>query len=288
MILAMEGSTDVCSAALMCAVASDDAVGDGEHQGGGRRWRVAARRRAADGRNQARMLLPLVEEMLHETGRGPGEIGAVIVGVGPGTFTGVRIVVATGRALGLALSTPVLGVSSLAALAAGAMATSLEGRGSRGALLVPVVDARRGQVFYAVYESVHDDEGLPEGCWRRTEAYAACDRGEVGTMVAAHFGRPVTVVAARRELVGDLPEQVGFLEMEVGAEWLLVGQEALEEPGERPEGRRLAPWLVAPVAGPPGAAGTPESVKPVYVRPPDADVHITKMKDPWGHGLERE
>jgi hypothetical protein len=31
-----------------------------------------------------------------------------------------------------------------------------------------------------------------------------------------------------------------------------------------------------------GGVGTPESVKPIYVRPPDADIHITKMRDPWG------
>jgi len=100
----------------------------------------------------------LMDEMLEECGRGPEHVGAVVVGKGPGTFTGVRVTVATARALGLALAVPVAGLSTLASLVAGAgdvargVASSSAGAArsstAEAALIVPVIDARRGQVFY--------------------------------------------------------------------------------------------------------------------------------------------
>ena len=86
-------------------------------------------------------LLVLVEEVLAEAGAGWDAIGRIAVGVGPGGFTGLRLGVATARALAQARGLPLVGVSSLAALAAGA-----DGRAER---VVAVIDARRGEVFAA-------------------------------------------------------------------------------------------------------------------------------------------
>jgi tRNA threonylcarbamoyladenosine biosynthesis protein TsaB len=69
-------------------------------------------------------------------------VDAVAVGVGPGTFTGLRIGVATARALATAARIPVHPVSSLAALAAGAEAE----------LVLPLLDAKRGELFGALFE----------------------------------------------------------------------------------------------------------------------------------------
>jgi len=95
----------------------------------------------------ASRLLALIEEVLE------GDWSAVeriAVGIGPGGFTGLRLGIATARALSQARDLPLVGVSSLAALAAGV-------RGSDPPYVVAVVDARRGEVFAAaagVFEPV--------------------------------------------------------------------------------------------------------------------------------------
>jgi tRNA threonylcarbamoyladenosine biosynthesis protein TsaB len=89
----------------------------------------------------ARELMPALVQVVEEAGLTFGDLDAVAVGLGPGTFTGLRIGIATARAIASARSLPVHGVSSLAALAAGA--------GDGPALAV--IDARRREVFAALY-----------------------------------------------------------------------------------------------------------------------------------------
>ena len=89
----------------------------------------------------ASRLLPLIETALHEAGITWDEVERIAVGVGPGGFTGLRIGIATARALAQARGLPLVPVSSLAALAAGADA----------ALVAAVIDARRGEVFAAAW-----------------------------------------------------------------------------------------------------------------------------------------
>ena len=85
--------------------------------------------------SRASTVLEDVDALLRQGGRHAGDVDAIAVGVGPGSFTGVRIGLATVRGLALALGVPAAGVSTLDALAAGAP----------GAL--PVVDAKRREVF---------------------------------------------------------------------------------------------------------------------------------------------
>ena len=112
LILAFDTATDVATSAL---------VFDGEVLG--------------ERSSRAVTLLQDVDALLRQAGAQAREVNALAVGIGPGSFTGVRIGLATARGLALALGVPAAGVSTLAALAAGAP----------GAL--PVIDARRREVF---------------------------------------------------------------------------------------------------------------------------------------------
>jgi tRNA threonylcarbamoyladenosine biosynthesis protein TsaB len=103
----------------------------------------------------ATRLLPLVEEALAAAGLVPAGVDRVAVGVGPGSFTGLRIGVATARALAQATGAQLVGVSTLRALAAGAAgadpgpAAAAAARPSSPVLAV--LDARRGEAFAAAY-----------------------------------------------------------------------------------------------------------------------------------------
>lgn len=101
----------------------------------------------------ATRLLPLASRLLIDGGLGWGEIGRIAVGVGPGTFTGLRIGVATARGLAQSLGVALAGVSSLAALAhAAAAGAALAGAAGEPAGVLALIDARRGEVFAAAYD----------------------------------------------------------------------------------------------------------------------------------------
>ena len=86
-------------------------------------------------RSVARTLLADLDELLRQAGHTPADIDGLAVGTGPGSFTSTRIGLAVARGLGMALGVSAAGVSTLEAL----------GAGGDGA--VPVIDARRGEVF---------------------------------------------------------------------------------------------------------------------------------------------
>ena len=103
---------------------------------------LAAPERLALPPAHASELMPAVADVMERAGVDWDELDAIAVGVGPGTFTGLRIGIATARALATAAGLPLRRVSSLAALAAGI----------DDLVRLPLIDARRGEVFAALYE----------------------------------------------------------------------------------------------------------------------------------------
>ncbi len=88
--------------------------------------------------------MPLIDRLLVEAGVEREQIEAVAVSAGPGSFTGLRIGVATARALGQGLNIPVVTVCTLSALA--------EAVPGPGVLICPLLDARRSQVYSALFK----------------------------------------------------------------------------------------------------------------------------------------
>lgn len=89
-------------------------------------------------------LLPIIHNLFAYAGITPSDIGLYSVSVGPGSFTGIRIGVATVKGLAFSSGIPVCGVSTLEA-----MAYSFTDK--EGALVCPVLNARRGEVYYALF-----------------------------------------------------------------------------------------------------------------------------------------
>ena len=96
-------------------------------------------------RSHGEMLAPMVQAVLAEAEMTIDDIGLVAVDCGPGRYTGLRVGIATAAALAYARSLPVVAVSSTELLAFGARKFCGN--------IVPVVDARRGEAFFAVYQS---------------------------------------------------------------------------------------------------------------------------------------
>jgi tRNA threonylcarbamoyladenosine biosynthesis protein TsaB len=110
---------------------------------------------ASRGRRHAETLTPAIEFVCRQAEVELAEISAVAVDVGPGLFTGLRVGVATAKAMAFALRVPMIGLSSLDLLAFPVRHTRR--------LIVAVVDARRTEVFWACYRQV------PGGVQRVTE-----------------------------------------------------------------------------------------------------------------------
>lgn len=96
----------------------------------------------------AQQLLVLATDALEQVGLRLSHVDRVVVGTGPGSFTGLRIGLATARALALAAEAELVGVSTLRVLAVAA-----ERGVGRDTVVTPVLDARRGEVFVAAWRA---------------------------------------------------------------------------------------------------------------------------------------
>ncbi len=129
MLLALETANDQCSVALLSA--------DGQ---------LLASRYDPRAREQTRLLLPMIDEVLAEVGQSLSDVQAIAFSRGPGSFSGIRINAAVTQALAWAHDLPVLPVSTLQATAQAALAQTAATR------LMVVLDARMNEVYVAAYQ----------------------------------------------------------------------------------------------------------------------------------------
>ncbi len=128
LILALDTSMAACSACVYDA---------------GKSLVIGTKQQFMD-RGQAEALAPMVQDTMKIAGVGFADLSRIAVTTGPGTFTGVRIGLAMARGLGLSLSIPIIGINSLAAIAANETSSTLP--------IVVAVDARVGEIFFASYD----------------------------------------------------------------------------------------------------------------------------------------
>src|SRR5438552_2616869 len=128
LILGIETATDQVG----CAI--------GGHEG------VLASFHASRSRRHAETLTPAIEFVCKQAQVELSRVSTIAVGLGPGLFTGLRVGVATGKAMAMALRVPMIGLSSLDLLAFPIRYSTR--------LVVPVIDAKRGEVFTASYRHV--------------------------------------------------------------------------------------------------------------------------------------
>ncbi|MBA2780752.1 tRNA (adenosine(37)-N6)-threonylcarbamoyltransferase complex dimerization subunit type 1 TsaB [Billgrantia kenyensis] len=138
-LLALDASSSACSAALLL-------------QREGAEEQLVSRF-ALTPREHTRRLLPMVDEVLAEAGLTPAQLDAVAYGRGPGSFTGLRIAAGAAQGLAYGLDRPLLGVSTLEALALAAHRRHDVER------VVTAMDARMGEIYVAAW---HCRNGSPE------------------------------------------------------------------------------------------------------------------------------
>lgn len=137
-LLALDAATTACSVACWSGGA------------------VIAQAKETAGRRQAEILMPMVQSTMREAGFDYRMLDLIAVTTGPGSFTGVRIGLATARGLALASGLPLTGVTTLQALAA---APPPDER--RGGLILAVLDARRDQLYGQFFDENGDPAGDP-------------------------------------------------------------------------------------------------------------------------------
>lgn len=217
-LLAVDTSTEACSAALL----TENGVSE--------KWQAAPS-------EHARLLMPMIRELLEEAGLLLHELDALAYGRGPGSFTGLRIASGVVQGLALSLDKPAVPVSVLAALASRALAST------RAKHVCAALDARMQEVYWGVFERDPQDRPIPAIEEQVCEPGAIKNPRVMGKWAAIGSGWSV--------YGSELAEQCGG-----GPTW------RLDE--ELPHARDIATLAATGFAE--GKTVTAEAVQPVYLR----------------------
>ena len=122
-------------------------------------------------KNHSQRLMPMIDTLLKEAELGIENVDGVAVSLGPGSFTGLRIGMATGKALAWSLSKPLVGISSLDGIAFNAQGVT--------GTICPILNARRNQVYTAIYK-------MNKGELEKTSDYMAVEPMELIKQLQNH------------------------------------------------------------------------------------------------------
>ena len=177
-------------------------------------------------------LMDLAASCLRGAGVGRGELTAVAVTRGPGSFTGLRVGLAAAKGLALGLGVPVVGVSTLEALARSAFPWP--------GVVVPVLDARKRQVYGGAWDGETGEAVVPEGAWAPGDLARAVDReGRAALFLGSG------VAPYRERLREGLPGR--YREADPSGWHVCPGRVALLGHRALLEGRATAPDRLVPV-----------------------------------------
>ena len=190
-------------------------------------------------RGQAETLAPMVQETMALAGVAFKDLARIAVTTGPGTFTGVRIGLAMARGLGVALTIPVTGINSLAAIACNETASDLP--------IVVAVDARANDIYFASYDASGHELTAPV----------------IVTLAGAHKfmpNHPVKLLGTAADLLldkkhvrsdaGDLPVAANFVRLAASLPSSTVPPEPLylRPPDVKPQATKISFSIVGPAA----------------------------------------
>lgn len=167
-ILAIETATAACSVALLCSgqVHSASEVGTNIH---------------------SKRLLDMVQTVLHEAELKPSDLDAIAVGQGPGSFTGLRIGIGAAQGIAYGASCPMIGITSLAALAVAS---------KESGLVIAALDARMGEVYWAAYTKAKQSDA------QRVQNIEMI--GEVGLLAPIALRQQVDAIANKHDSSASL------------------------------------------------------------------------------------
>jgi tRNA threonylcarbamoyl adenosine modification protein YeaZ len=187
-VLALDTALAACSVALYDA----------------RRDLMLAARYQAIARGHAELLPAMIEAVMAECDLAMGSIDRIVVTRGPGTFTGVRIGLATARGLALALDRPVCGITTLEALAAAASTSP-----ANTACLACAIDARRGEV----YRQDFGPDGTPLNAARLVTVEAAAEQVPPDAVLVGNGSAVLIAAGCDRQLASapSLPDAAAFV-----------------------------------------------------------------------------
>jgi len=258
LILGIESASDQCG----CALANEDGV--------------IAEIRLALPRRHAEALAPQMRFVCEQAGVALADIEAVAVDRGPGLYTGLRAGLATAKATAAALEIGVVPVGSLEALAYGAAAVARPGE-----TVLSVLDARRGEVFWAWYRIAAPAPDLPAAAPSGTTDLPGGSGGGAGDPSSAGYIRLVQLSASQVGPPTDLLAGLSSGDRPTGRT-VVVGDGALRHADllavdhvvlAGPELRFPSPAAVALLGRRRALTGgtvTPEQVDALYLRSPDA------------------